>query len=172
MGWLLILNGLCLVRSAYKPPEQCFFCVSDQEEDCVRGQAAMKWDKMGCSDEHFDTECRTMEGIQVTLGAEPDNNEKIIEICGKRLGQCQPHFTSTNHIDMRMCCLDCDFTNSTMKLQKEINPKNDRRQMRVKVVLGIFAVFLLLAFTGYAAHMNFFIKRREVRPVTEADYFK
>lgn len=99
-----------------------------------------------------------MEGIQVTLGAEPDNNEKIIEICGKRLGQCQPHFTvlmsifrffynwikSTNHIDMRMCCLDCDFTNSTMKLQKEINPKNDRRQMRVKVVLGIFAVFLLL----------------------------
>ena len=45
---------------------------------------------------------------------------------------------------MRMCCLDCDFTNSTMKLQKEINPKDDRRQMRVKVVLGIFAVFLLL----------------------------
>jgi len=146
-----------------------------------------------------------MEGIQVTLGSEPDNNEKIIEICGKRLGQCQPHFTvkkillpffyawikSTNHIEMRMCCLDCDFTNSTMKLQKEINPKDDRRQMRVKVVLAIFAVFLLLgkicarknyriwlcnclflAFTGYAAHMNFFIKRREVRPITEADYFK
>merc|ERR1712037_554434 len=85
---------------------------------------------MGCSDEHFDTECRTMEGIQVTWGAEPDNNEKIIEICGKRLGQCHPHFTSTNHIEMRMCCLDCDFTNSTMKLQKEINPKDDRRQMR------------------------------------------
>ena len=99
-----------------------------------------------------------MEGIQVTLGSEPDNNEKIIEICGKRLGQCQPHFTvcshliyffhdtvqSTNHIEMRMCCLDCDFTNSTMKFTKEINPAQDRRKMRVKVVLGIFAVFLLL----------------------------
>lgn len=169
---VILLLDFVRVTVAYAPPEQCFYCVKDQEEDCVRNQAAIKWDKMGCSEQHFDENCKTMEGIQVTLGADADNNEKIIEICGKRLGQCQKHFTTTSHVEMRICCLDCDFTNATMKFKKQQNLPADKRKMRVKVVLGIFAVFLLLAFVGYAAHKNFFIKRREIREVTEADYFK
>ena len=33
--------------------------------------------------------CHTMSGLQIAVDRNPDNNEKIIKVCNKQLGQCQ-----------------------------------------------------------------------------------
>lgn len=42
----LLLVSYCV--QAYDPPQQCFYCVKDNEEECVRTQASLKWDEQGC----------------------------------------------------------------------------------------------------------------------------
>jgi len=33
---------------SFDPPKQCFYCVKDMEEECVRTQASQKWEEEDC----------------------------------------------------------------------------------------------------------------------------
>ena len=104
-----------------------------------------------------------MSGLEIAVDADPEHMEKIINVCGTRLGQCQEQLNSNENVKLRLCCLDCNFKESVADGSAFKNPhqqETERRNRRVKVVVALVVITLLIATVTFLAYKRYFVKER------------
>lgn len=117
-----------------------------------------------------------MQGVQIAVDGDEKHNEKVIKVCGTQLGQCQQPITSNDQIEMRLCCLDCNFSHSDIDdgsaFQKPRNADADRKNLHVKVIVALIVISLLIGTTVFLAWKKYFIKPARRMENPEMAYFK